>query len=170
MTKKILDLRSDTVTLPKPGMLEAIINASLGDDVMGEDETVIELERRVAELLGMEEAMLAISGTMANQVAIMTFANRGEEVIVGEDSHIYNLERAAIAAISQVQARPIQVKHGYFDPEVIHAAISAGDIQRPKTALICIENTYDLNRGQIVTVENMKAIREVADKHELPIL
>lgn len=119
MNGKMIDLRSDTVTLPKPEMLQAIMEAHLGDDIMGEDLTVQELERRAAELLGMEAGMLTVSGTMANQIAIMTLANRGEEVILGEDSHIYNLERAAMAALSQVQARPIPVKGGHFDPKLL---------------------------------------------------
>ncbi|WP_339254339.1 GntG family PLP-dependent aldolase [Sporosarcina sp. FSL W8-0480] len=164
-----IDLRSDTVTLPKPQMIEAIANATLGDDIMGEDSTVNELERKAADLLGMEDAMLALSGTMANQIAIMGYSTRGQEIILGNESHIYNLEGAALSALSQVQARPIHVENGYFDPELIESSISMGDIQRAKTALISIENTYNLNLGQIVTLENMKEIQEVAKQYGLPV-
>lgn len=169
MTLKEIDLRSDTVTLPKLEMIEAIANATLGDDIMGEDMTVNELERKAANLLGMEDAMLVLSGTMANQIAIMGFSTRGQEIILGSESHIYNLEGAAISALAQVQGRPIQVPNGYFNPELVEASISTGDIQRAKTALICLENTYNLNLGQIVTLENMKEIHEVAKQYKLPV-
>ncbi|WP_262176685.1 threonine aldolase family protein [Saccharococcus sp. Marseille-Q5394] len=164
-----IDLRSDTVTLPKPQMIEAIANATLGDDIMGEDITVNELERKAATLLGMEDAMLVLSGTMANQIAIMGFSTRGQEIILGNESHIYNLEGAAMSAVAQVQARPIHVQDGYFDPELVESAISTGDIQRAKTALISLENTYNLNLGQIVSLENMKEIQDVAKQYNLPV-
>lgn len=169
MTFGYIDLRSDTVTLPKPQMMEAIVNASLGDDIMGEDATVNELERKAAELLGMEEALLVISGTMANQVAVMCFAERGQGIIVGYESHIFNLEGAALAAVAQVQARPINVPNGYFNPEAVETLISPGNIQNAKTALISLENTYNLNEGQIVSIENMKEIKELAECHDIPI-
>src|SRR5690625_3138966 len=104
-----IDLRSDTVTMPPKVMLEKILESDLGDDIMGEDATVNALERKAAALLGMEDALLLTSGTMANQVALMTFCNRGEEVIMGKDSHIYNLEGAATAAVAQVQIRTVDV-------------------------------------------------------------
>lgn len=169
MTVGYIDLRSDTVTLPKSEMIEAISNAALGDDIMGEDLTVHELERKAADFLGMEDAMLVLSGTMANQIAIMGYCSRGEEVILGAESHIYNLECAAMAAVAQVQGRPIPVPNGYFDPAVVESAISLSDIQRSRTALIALENTYNLNSGQIVSLENMKAIQEVAKQYKLPI-
>ncbi|WP_298825518.1 threonine aldolase family protein [uncultured Planococcus sp.] len=169
MINGFLDLRSDTVTLPKVEMMEAISSATLGDDIMGEDATVNHLQKKAADLLGMEDALLVISGTMANQIAIMNFAQRGEEVIVGSESHIFNLEGAALAAVAQVQARPMSVRNGYFDPEEIESSISAGDIQRAKTALISIENTYNLNAGQIVSIENMKEIKDVAVRNGLPV-
>ncbi|WP_224076111.1 threonine aldolase family protein [Planococcus chinensis] len=169
MINGYLDLRSDTVTLPKAEMMDAIANASLGDDIMGEDATVNELQRKAADLLGMEDALLVTSGTMANQIAIMNFAQRGQEVIVGNESHILNLEGAALAAVAQVQARPMTVKNGYFDPEIVESLISSGDIQRAKTALISIENTYNLNAGQIVSIENTKEIKELAVQHGLPV-
>ncbi|WP_019415800.1 GntG family PLP-dependent aldolase [Paenisporosarcina sp. TG20] len=164
-----IDLRSDTVTLPNPQMMEAIANASLGDDIMGEDATVNELQRRASELLGMEEALLVISGTMANQVAIMGLAQRGQEIIVGLDSHIFNLEGAAMAAVAQVQARPINVQNGYYNPEEIETLLSSGDIQKAKTALISLENTYNLNEGQIVSIDNMKDIKQLAEIHNIPV-
>jgi len=169
MTLGYIDLRSDTVTLPRPQMIDAIAHASLGDDIMGEDATVKELERKAAELLGMEAALLVISGTMANQVAVMSYAQRGQEMIVGSESHIFNLEGAAMSAVAQVQARPIPVPNAYFDPELVESFIYPGDIQRAKTALISLENTYNLNEGQIVSLENMKEIKELAMQYEIPV-
>ncbi|RNF39466.1 threonine aldolase family protein [Planococcus salinus] len=169
MRERNIDLRSDTVTLPKPEMIEAIAKASLGDDIMKEDATVNELEKKAAELLGMEDAILTISGTMANQAAIMSFVQRGQEVIVGDQSHIYNLEGAAMAAIAQVQARPVTVMEGYFDPGVVERAISIRDIQKAGTGLISLENTYNLNDGQIVSLENMKEMKELGKSYGIPV-
>ncbi len=167
--ERIIDLRSDTVTLPKEEMIEAIRHAPLGDSIMGEDPTVNLLEKKAAELLGMEAALLVTSGTMANQIALMSLCQRGEEVLMGEDSHIFTLEGAAAAAVAQVQIRTIEVPDGKYDVSKIESNINVGDIQRPKTSLICLENTYNLNKGQIVTLENMKEIRAVSRKHNIPV-
>lgn len=169
MSQEKIDVRSDTVTLPKAEMMDAIQNALLGDDIMGEDPTVNELERKAADLLGMEAALLVTSGTMANQVALMNFCHRGEEVIMGEDSHIYTLEGAAAATVAQVQIHPIAVDNGVYDAEKIERIIHPGDIQRPKTGLISLENTYNLNKGQIVSVENMKEIRALSHQYDIPV-
>lgn len=165
----MIDLRSDTVTLPKQEMLEAILHAQLGDDIMGEDPTVNQLEKEFAKLLGMEAALLVTSGTMANQVAIMSFCNRGEEIIMGEDSHIFTLEGAATSTVAQVQIRPIPVNGGSYNLAKIESAINVGDIQRPRTSLICLENTYNLNKGEIIPLENLKEIRKLANEYHLPI-
>jgi threonine aldolase len=167
--ERIIDLRSDTVTLPKEEMIEAIRHAPLGDSIMGEDPTVNHLEKKAAELLGMEVALLVTSGTMANQIALMSLCQRGEEVLMGEDSHIFTLEGAAAAAVAQVQIRTIEVPDGIYDVSKIERNLNAGDIQRPKTSLICLENTYNLNKGQIVSLENMKEVRAVSKKYSLPV-
>src|SRR5699024_8104534 len=164
-----IDLRSDTITLPTSEMMETIPQTSLGDDILGEDPTVRKLEKKAARILGMEDALLVISGTMANQIALMNFSQRGQEVIVGKDSHMYNMESAGISALSQVQVRLVDVINGYYNPDNIEESISLGDIQKPKTALICLENTYDLNGGYSVTIDNMKEIMEVANKYNIPI-
>lgn len=169
MSHRKVDLRSDTVTLPKPEMMEAILQTSLGDDILGEDSTVRELELKAAKLLGMEDALLVISGTMANQIAIMTYVQRGQEVILGKDSHIYNLEGGAIAVVSQAQPRPIEVIDGYYNLDEIKKEINTGDLQRAKTGLICLENTYNLNKGQIISLENLEQIKEVAYQNDVPV-
>lgn len=166
---KFIDLRSDTVTIPTTEMLESILHAPLGDDIMGEDPTVNKLQKEAAELLGMEDALLVISGTMANQIAIMTYCNRGEEILMGEDSHIYTMEGAATSAVAQVQIRPFEVSDGYYDVRKMEQLIQKGDLQRPKTSLICLENTYNLNKGQVISLENMKEVRALANQYGLPV-
>jgi len=165
----MIDLRSDTVTIPKQEMLNAILSAKLGDDILEEDPTVNELEEKIANLLGMEDALLVTSGTMANQIAIMTFCQRGEEIIMGEDSHVYLLEGAATSIVAQVQIKPVPVNNGIYDIETLKQYINVGDIQQPRTSLICLENTYNLNKGLIIPLDHLKEIRKIADEHRIPI-
>lgn len=165
----MIDLRSDTVTIPKQEMLNAILSAELGDDILAEDPTVNELEEKIANLLGMEDALLVASGTMANQIAIMTFCQRGEEIIMGEDSHIYLLEGAATSVVSQVQIKTVPVNNGIYDTETLKQYINEGDIQQPRTSLICLENTYNLNKGLIIPLDHLKEIRKIADEYHIPI-
>ncbi|SJZ30338.1 threonine aldolase family protein [Selenihalanaerobacter shriftii] len=167
--REILDLRSDTVTQQPQEMRDAMYKTEVGDDILRDDPTVIELENKAAELFGKEAGLLCTSGTMGNQVSVMTFTERGQEIIVGEGTHILNLEVNALSTLSQVYARTIPVENGYFDPKIIEENISTGDIQRAKTGLICLENTYNLNRGFLVTPKNIAEVREVADKYNLPI-
>ena len=166
---KHIDLRSDAETMPTQEMLDAITKAKLGDAILGEDPTVIELERLASSIFDMEDAMLTISGTMANQVAVMTMTERGQEVIMGKESHLYNLEVAGLAALSQVQARSVSVKQGLYDLNGIEESIQPNGIQIAKTGLICLENTYNLNEGSVVPLENMKEIRELANAYGVPI-
>lgn len=168
MTETI-DLRSDAVTLPTKEMLEAIVGAELGDDILGEDPTVKRLEELGATILGKEASLLVISGTMANQVAVMTFTQRGQEVILGDQSHIYNLEVAALATMSQVQVRLISCPAGYFDPVEIENAVQLPGIQEATTGLICLENTYDLNRGFVMSLENTEEIGAIGRKYSIPV-
>lgn len=169
LENKIIDLRSDTVTRPPSCMLATVLEAELGDDIMGEDPTVEALEKRAAELLGKEDAIFLTSGTMANQVALMTFCARGEEVIMGEDSHIYNLEGAATSAVAQVQIRTVRVNNGRYDIEALRQAVHTGDIQKAKTGLISLENTYNLNAGQVMPLDNLQEIQTLAENVDVPI-
>jgi threonine aldolase len=164
----VLDLRSDTVSLPTDEMLRSISSAKLGDDILGEDPTVLELEELGANIFGKEAGMLTISGTMSNQIAAMALTQRGQEVILGKESHMYNLENAALAALSQVQARPIPSETGYFDPYEIERAIQAPNIQTTSTGLICLENTYNLNQGLVMTIENIREISKMATQYGIP--
>lgn len=164
-----IDLRSDTVTQPTQAMRDAMYNAEVGDDILGEDPTVQKLEKISAEILGKEDALFVTSGTLANQISVMTFTNRGEEVIVGDTSHIYNLEVGALAALSQVQTRPINVENGFYDIDKIEDLIREKGIQNAKTGLICIENTNNLNAGFIVPIDNINEVCELGKKHDIPV-
>lgn len=167
--KPIIDLRSDTVTQPTQQMRDAMYNAVVGDDIMRADPTVIELEKKSAAMLGKEEGLFLASGTMANQVAVMTFTNRGDEIIVGDTSHIYNLEVGALAALCQVQTRVMGTSKGYYDAEEIRSLIREKGIQNAHTGLICLENSMNLNAGLAVSAENINKVAALAKEHSIPL-
>lgn len=166
---RYIDLRSDTVTKPTPEMREAMAKAEVGDDVYGEDPTVNELEQLAAEIVGKEAALFVTSGTMGNQVAIMTHTMRGDEVILEAESHIYYYEVGAMAVLSGVQARPVRGHLGAMDPEEVKACIRPANIHFPRTSLICLENTHNRAGGTVVPLENMKAIYEIAKESGLSV-
>ncbi len=163
------DFRSDTVTQPTAAMRQAMFDAVVGDDILGEDPTVQELERMSAELFGKEAALFVISGSMANQIAIMTLTERGDEVIVGQDSHIYNLEAGGLAALSQVQVRALPGYRGEFKLEDIEQAVRKPGVQYPVSRVLCLENTHDLNRGLVLTPDYTAAAAEVAHRHGMKV-
>ena len=165
----IIDLRSDTVTQPTQEMIEAMTCARTGDDTLGDDPTVMELEFLASNLLGKEAALFVCSGTMGNQIAVMTHTNRGEEVLLGHNSHIYNLEVGGLAALSQVQARPFIVENGAYNIFEIENMIQEHGIQKPKTGLICLENTNDLNEGLVVPKRNIDEVCNLAMKYKIPV-
>jgi threonine aldolase len=165
--EEFIDLRSDTVTQPSQEMREAMYKAVVGDDIMGEDSTVRELEIMSADILGKEAALFVTSGTMGNQIAVMTLTNRGEEVIVGNTSHIYNLEVGALAALCQVQARPMEVPNGVYDIKKMEGLIQEKGIQNAKTSLICIENTNNLNAGYVVPLDNLNNVCNLAKRNNI---
>jgi len=166
-SREIIDLRSDTVTLPTEEMLEAIRHAELGDDVYGEDPTVKRLEEMAAEKMGKEAALLVTSGTQANLVSLMNNAKRGDLVFLEAESHIYWYEGGGISAIAGLLPWLIKAHLGAIDPEDIEAAIRPKNIHFPEPALICIENTHNRYGGTIVAPRQMQAISEVARRHGL---
>jgi threonine aldolase len=163
----IIDYRTDAVTLATYKMRQAMANAEVGDDFSGEDPTVNRLEAMSAKIFGKEAAMFLISGTMANQIAIMASTHPGDEVLVGEESHIYNLENGGLAALSGVQARPLRSVDGQFDFDDIKRAIRTNGIQNPSTKVMCLENTYDLNRGIPLSAEYISEVSRIAHEHNL---
>lgn len=165
----MIDLRSDTITLPTGAMRKAIFEAEMGDDVYGEDPTVNSLQELAAEIMGKEASLLVPSGTMGNQVAILTHCKPGTEVIMEADSHIYYYEAAAASVFAGVQPRPLEGKRGSMPAELVEWAIRQDDIHLPPTSLICLENTHNRAGGTVVPIEDMRAVHEVAARHDLPV-
>ncbi len=165
----IIDLRSDTVTKPTVKMREVMAVAKVGDDVYGEDPTMNKLEVRAAELLGKEAALFIPSGTMGNQLAIMTHTTPGNEILLGAYSHIFYYEVGALAKLSGVQARTLDDKQGIFNPEELKGAIRGEDIHYPETALVCLENTHNKAGGIAVSKERIDQICKVAAAYNLPV-
>lgn len=165
----MIDLRSDTITLPTEEMRKAVFEAEMGDDVYGEDPSVNALQELAAEMMGKEAALLVPSGTMGNQVAILTHCKPGTEVIMEADSHIYYYEAAAASVFAGVQPRPLEGKRGSIPSEMVEWAIRQDDIHLPPTSLICLENTHNRAGGVVVPIDDMRAVHEVATRHSLPV-
>lgn len=162
--ERIADFRSDTVTLPTQAMRDAMYGARVGDDMLGCDPTVKELERLAARITGKEAALFLISGSMANQTAVAALTRRGDEILVGQNSHIYNLEVGGLASTSQVQARPLPGVEGETDLKTLEESIKSEDLQVAGTSLLCLENTYDLTLGIPLSPEYVKVAAETAHR------
>ncbi len=165
----MIDLRSDTVTKPTAAMRRAAFEAEVGDDVYGEDASVIKLEETAAELLGKEKALFVTSGTQGNQIAVLTHCRPGSEIILEADAHIFYYEGAAISAFAGVQPRAVKGVKGAMNPEDVKAAIRAEDIHFPETSLICLENTHNRAGGAVLSLDHMKQVYEVATTHNVPL-
>jgi threonine aldolase len=163
------DLRSDTVTRPTPEMRRAIADAIVGDDVFDDDPTVKRLEQLAAEITGKEEAIFVPSGTMANEVAILSHTQRGDEAVVEFDSHIYNYESAGPAVLSGVQLAPIRTDRGIFSISQIEEAIRPDDVHEPVTKLLCLENTHNRKGGVVYPIEAMRRTWDLARERGLKI-
>jgi threonine aldolase len=154
------DFRSDTVTRPSPGMRAAMAAADVGDDVLGDDPTVIALEAEVAELLGFEAAVFLPSGTQSNLVGVMTHCARGDEYIVGQEAHTYRYEAGGAAVLGSVQPQPLNnAADGTIPLPDIEAAIKPNDIHFARTRLIALENTIG---GRVLPAGYAAAVRELA--------
>ncbi len=162
-----IDLRSDTVTQQTPEMREAMFKAAVGDDVYQDDPTVNELEETAAAILGKEAALFVTSGTMGNQLGLLTQTKRGDEIIAGADCHIVMHEVGAAAVLSGVNIRQLTYPNSIPQPQKIEAFIRPDDIHEPPTALICLENA--LANGRIVPLEIMADVRRIADAHGIPV-
>jgi threonine aldolase len=169
MTMTYSDFRSDTVTRPTDQMRKAMAEAVVGDDVLGDDPTVQELERLAAGTMGKEAALFCPSGTMANAIAVKMWTGPLEEVIVEERSHIFNMESTHMTFISGVTPRPLRSVRGAMDPKDVAAAVRKPNVHTPRTSLICLENTHNNWGGAVIPLENFKAIRAVADEHRLKV-
>jgi len=166
---KFSDFRSDTVTRPTEKMRKAMAEAVVGDDVFGDDPTVQKLESIAAKMMGKEAGLFMPSGTMGNSVSVKVWTKELDEVIIEERSHIYNMESTHLTFISRVTPRPLSSNRGAMDPDEVERNIRKPSVHIPRTSLICVENTHNNLSGAVVPFENLKAIRDVADKYELKI-
>ncbi len=154
-------------------MLEAMVAAELGDDVLDGDPTVRALERACADWLGKEGALFLPSGTMGNQVAIGAWTRPGDEVVAERSAHVLQWEAGALAALHGAQAVALQAPDGRFDPDQLRSAIRLPSIHSPRTALVCVEQTFmgsgDAPGGRVVPLANLEAVRAVAREHGIPV-
>lgn len=164
----IIDLRSDTLTKPTPGMLDAILNAKTGDDVFKEDPTVNELERRFAEKFGMETALYFPTGSMSNQAAIKLHTQPGDSLICDKWAHVYNFEAGGAAFNSGVTCNLIDGDRGMITAAQIEEGISPiSNYHTPNTTLVCLENTTNKGGGACYDFKEIKKIRKVCDEYQL---
>jgi len=165
----VVDLRSDTLTLPTPEMREAMARAEVGDDVWGEDPTVQRLEALAAQRLGKAAGLFVTSGTQGNLVSVVTHTRPGQEVVLDLDSHIFNYEVAGGAVIGNVQMRPTKTARGFLTPEQVREALRPANIHLPQTGLVCIENTHNRHGGTCCTPEEIAAVAAVAHAAGVPV-
>jgi len=165
----MIDLRSDTVTRPSPGMRKAMHEAEVGDDVYGEDPTVNRLQERVAEMLGKEAALFVPSGTMANQASLMAHTRPGDEIIIERTSHLPNHEAGGLAALAGVQTYLLDGNRGVIEAEQVERAIRFPDVHFAPTTLVWIENTHNRGGGKVFPLEKIKEIRGVTLGADLPL-
>jgi threonine aldolase len=167
---RIVDLRSDTITRPTPAMRKAMAEAEVGDDVFGEDPTVNRLEKMAAERLGKEAALFVASGTMGNLASVLAHCGRGDEVILGDQSHTYFYEQGGIAALASVHPRTLRnLADGTMDIEEIEAAIRPDNVHFPRTRLISLENTHNRCNGRPLAPGYMRSVGEMARRREVKV-
>ena len=169
MPKRCIDLRSDTVTQPTLKMREAMMYAEVGDDCAGEDPTVNRLQSLAARLLGKQAALFVPTGTMGNNVAVLTHTNAGNTIILDSEAHIYYYECGAISALGGVMPITINSDDGCPNPDQVEFYLQRDPIRFPKIGLICLENTHNRRGGRAVPLEQMKDMQSVAIQYEVPV-
>ncbi|MGB3975642.1 MAG: low-specificity L-threonine aldolase [bacterium] len=168
--KSFVDLRSDTVTRPSPAMREAMFLAEVGDDVMGEDPSINQLQEYAADLCGVEAALFVPSGTMANQIAVRAWCRNGDEALVVPDSHVFLFEGGAAAGLSGVQLHPLPGKNGEFTVDDFRERIRPlHDSHFPETRLLWVENTHNRGGGSIVGIDKMAEVYELGREKGIPV-
>lgn len=165
----IVDLRSDTLTLPTPEMREAMARAEVGDDVWEEDPTVKRLEAMAAERVGTEAGLFVTSGTQGNLVSVLAQTRPGQEVVLDLDSHIFNYEVAGAAVVGGLQMRPLRTERGFLTPAQVREALRPANIHIPPTGLVCVENTHNRHGGTCCTPEEIAAVATVAHGAGVPV-
>lgn len=170
MIKKWIDLRSDTVTRPTAAMMDAMINALIGDDVFGDDPTVIALEHKMADLFGMEAALFCSSGTMTNQLAIRVHCSPGSEIICDKLSHIFLYEGGGVAMNALSSLRTLDGNYGRItSDQVLNAINNPLDIHQPITRLVSLENTMNKGGGSLYDFSEILKIKTVCNAHNLKL-
>jgi threonine aldolase len=166
----VIDLRSDTITQPTPGMRRAIAEAVVGDEQKREDPTVIALEQRTAELLGQEEAVYVPTATMANQIALRTLSEPGDEVVAEAMAHVFRYELGGPAVHSGLAMKALQTEHGIFTADQVRDAITPpGDLHAAPTRILCVENTHNGGGGRVWSLARAREIVTEARRHELNV-
>ncbi|MDT8348148.1 MAG: GntG family PLP-dependent aldolase, partial [Flavobacteriaceae bacterium] len=164
----LIDLRSDTVTKPSAAMLEFMLNAEVGDDVYHEDPSVNALEEQLKQLFGVDDALYFPTGTMANQAAIKLHSQPGQQLICDHYAHVYNYEGGGVSFNSGVSCKLIVGKSGKITAEQVEAHINPPDFYHsPLTRLVCVENTTNKGGGACYSLDELKAIKQVCEKHNL---
>jgi threonine aldolase len=163
--KNEIDLRSDTVTQPTPAMRKAMHDAVVGDDVLGDDPTVIDLQQLAAELLGKQAAVFVPSGSMANLCAISAQTNHGDEIIANDQSHFFFYETGGFAAIAGCSIRGLPGQRGFFTTDQLKSAVRPDQIHFPRTSLVVLENTHNRGGGSIWPMDQFKSVASMA--HDL---
>lgn len=166
---RVIDLRSDTVTKPTEEMREAAASAVVGDDVFGDDPTVLELESYAADLLGKEAAMFVSSGTQGNLVALLAQTKPGDEILLEAESHIYNYEVGGVSAVGGVFPRSFNSERGDINENEIRSLMRAEDIHYPETSLFCLENTHSRHGGVALSPDEISQMSSVIKEYELKI-
>jgi len=167
---KTIDLRSDTITRPSPAMRRVMSEAEVGDDVLGDDPTVVALQDHAAGLLGKEAGLYFPSGTMCNQAAIRALTRRGDEVFLHAQAHIVFYEQGAASALSQVQLRVFDSPGGTLDLERMDDYVHTdADVHFAPTRLVCLEQTHNHCGGVVLPLEHILAVRELCDRHDLKL-
>jgi threonine aldolase len=168
-TGQVIELRSDTFTKPSPGMLEAMMQAKVGDDVFSEDPTINELEAKMAAMFGKEAGLFCPSGTMANQVAIKCHTQPADEVICDELSHVYQYEGGGIAFNSGCSVKLVQGNRGRITASQVEKAINPDDVHKPVSRLVSLENTANRGGGACYDFNDLLAIRQVCNRHSMSL-
>lgn len=164
-----IDLRSDTVTKPSPGMRRAMAEAEVGDDVLDGDPTTRKLEARVAALLGTEDALFFPSGSQANQTGIWLVTEPGTELLIEANAHLIHYEMAGVAALSGAQIRPITTTDGLLTPELVHAALRPASAHVPRVTALAIENTHNLAGGRVLDAATVDGLIRAAHEAGLAV-
>jgi threonine aldolase len=166
----VIDLRSDTITQPTPGMRKAMAEAVVGDEQKREDPTVIALEERAAELLGQEEAVFVPTATMANQIALRTLSEPGDEVVAEFMAHVFRYELGGPAVHSGLAMKALHTDTGIFTAEQVRDAITPpGDLHAAPTRIVCVENTHNGGGGRVWSLAQVGAVASEARRHDLSL-